>query len=215
MDIVQIGLEKLVAHCANANVMSREFMDKLRRHIEGHGYYEPLVVRKHPQKEGYFELINGHHRKLVLEEMGRSFADCVVWEVSDEQALMLLASINRLGGQDDPYRRAALLAELSDRYQQKELLKGLPDARKQLQKLLALNKPVRLAAPAVLSDLPCGMTFFVSEEQKATIEKALKQARRQVGNGGSQDKPTRGDLLVTIANIYLMGDEQNVNEETA
>jgi len=58
MDIVQIGLEKLVAHRANANVMSREFMAKLRRHIEGHGHYEPLVVRKHPQKEGYFELIN-------------------------------------------------------------------------------------------------------------------------------------------------------------
>jgi len=147
--------------------------------------------------------------------MGRSFADCVVWQLSDEQALMLLASINRLSGQDDPYRRAALLEELAGRYHEKELLKGLPDARKQLQKLLALNKPVRLSSPAVLSDLPCGMTFFVSEEQKATIEKALKQARRQVGSSGSQDKPTRGDLLVTIANIYLMGDEQNVNEETA
>jgi hypothetical protein len=120
-----------------------------------------------------------------------------------------------LGGQDDPYRRAALLAKLSARYKEKELLKDLPDARKQLQKLLALNKPVSLAAPAVLSDMPCGMTFFVSEVQKATIEKALKQVRRQVGSGGSQDKPTRGDLLVTIANIYLMGDEQDVNEETA
>jgi len=110
MKIESIPLHRLVAHLANANVMDGATLAKLRDHIERQGYYEPLVVRPYPKRAEYYEIINGHHRRRVLEQLNRSYADCVVWQISDEQALMLLATLNRLAGQDDPSRRAIGIA---------------------------------------------------------------------------------------------------------
>ena len=110
--------------------MSGEVMGKLRRHIERTGRYEPLVVRPHPAIGGAFELINGHHRKEVLESLGYAEAQCLVWDLSDAETLMLLATINRLGGEDAPGKRLGLLESLSEAMAASaaELAKFLPES---------------------------------------------------------------------------------------
>jgi len=203
MKIEKIPLYKLLAHPSNSNVMSEETLRKLRRHIEQQGFYEPLAVRCHPSKANCYQLLNGHHRKQVLEELQHQYADCVVWQVNDEQALMLLATLNRLSGQDDPYKRAELLEKLSQRIGQEELLKQLPEKREQLEKLLACRKPPEVLEPESLPELPQALTFFVSDKQKETIETSLQKVREEVGGDDPEQKMTRGDLLAVMAGGYL------------
>jgi len=198
MEIERILLEKLRGHWANANVMDKAVMAKLWHHIEQNGHYEPLVVRRHPSEKGCYQLINGHHRKLILQKLGYKEADCVVWDVGDDETLMLLGSLNRLGGRDAPKLRGRLLEELSKHYEEDELLKSLPERRRQLQKLLAINRPVEMLRPAELSDMPRALTFFVSSEQQGVIEKALRQIRREK-EGEGIDGLKRGDLLAIMA----------------
>jgi len=199
MKIVKIPLAKLYTHPANANVMSKEVLDKLRGHIEEGGNYEPLVVRDHPQKKGYFQIINGHHRKRALEQLGHADADCVVWEVSDDQTLMLLATLNRLTGQDDPQRRGALLERLSRRYEPQKLLARLPETQAQLEKLLRIIKPPQPIEPEQLGEMPQAMIFFVKGEQRKKIDQSLKKVRERYCRQTSEKKVSRGDLLELMA----------------
>ena len=139
MQVQSIKIGLLRAHPQNANVMSGEVMGKLRGHIERTGRYEPLVVRPHPAIAGAFELINGHHRKEVLESLGYAEAQCLVWDLSDAEALLLLATINRLGGEDAPGKRLGLLESLGEAMEVSaaELAKYLPEAAATLEKVLA------------------------------------------------------------------------------
>ena len=203
MQIEKIALDKLLAHPSNANVMNEETLRKLRRHIEKQGFYEPLAVRPHPAKPNCYQLLNGHHRKRVLEQLEHQYADCVVWQANDEQAFMLLATLNRLSGQDDPYKRAELLETLSQRFGQEDLLKQLPEKRAQLEKVLACRKPPEVVSPQALPEMPLAMTFFVSGEQKATIEASLRKVREEVGGDDPEQKLTKGDLLAILAEQYV------------
>jgi len=212
MNIVQIPLTKLLGHPGNANVMSEDNMAKLRSHIERHGHYEPLVVRTHPSATGYFEMLNGHHRKMVLEHLGHEQANCVVWKVSDEEALMLLATLNRLSGQDDPYKRSALLTELSQRYESKELLKQLPETREQLHKLLAIARQPEPLPPDALGEIPQAMMFFVRRDQKKLIEQALRLMAVRIAGDVGDGKLSRGDLLAVLADRVL-ADSVSIEQE--
>ena len=228
MKIVEIELGKLIAHPANANVMSEPLVKRLRKHIEQTGMYEPLVVRRHPRQAGCYELLNGHHRKGVLEQLKHERAQCVVWDVSDAQALMLLATLNRLSGRDDAHRRAELLGQLAEGCDHKRLLESLPETRKQLQKLLALREVPEPVTPDELEVMPVAMTFFVTAEQKAIVEQGLKVARESIGGDcpmgsgqgdcddsmgnfvahatrqpGHRGKLTRGDLLACMGQLVI------------
>src|SRR2546426_10816635 len=108
-----LALDRLQPHPANANVMDEERLAKLAENIEREGDYPPLVVRPHPEEQGCFEILDGHQRCDVLRRLGHKQATCYVWSCDDRTALVLLATLNRLEGQDDPLKRAQLLRELT------------------------------------------------------------------------------------------------------
>ena len=108
----QIPLDDLVAHPLNSNVMPPEYREKLVAHIRRTGRYPFLVVRAHPTEPGKYQVLDGHHRVGVLRELGHTEARCDVWDVDDREAKLLLGTLNRLEGQDQPLRRAQLLHEL-------------------------------------------------------------------------------------------------------
>ena len=78
--IQEISIELLLEHPENSNFMNTETAQKLRRHIERTGRYEPLTVRPHPSEEGEFQVINGHNRLRVLRALNCRTANCVVWK---------------------------------------------------------------------------------------------------------------------------------------
>lgn len=173
MTTQQIPLKNLHAHPLNSNVMPEPLLAKLAAHIERTGQYPPIIVRPAPTGTGY-QILDGHHRKLALERIGASTANCVIWQADDEQALLLLATLNRLQGQDDAKKRSALLNTLAQRMPLDDLAAALPEQRAHLDKLLALHKPPPAPRPPQsLADMPQAVHFFLLPDQRKKLDRKL------------------------------------------
>ena len=172
-EISEIGLERLRANPHNSNVMGERMLARLVRHIEATGRYPPIIVR--PRGDGY-EILDGHHRVEALRRLGQAAARCLVWEVDAEEALWLLATLNRLQGQDDARKRAALLRELGRRVEQTELGRRLPDSDKRLKRLREMTTAVARPRPPVPAEaMPEAVHFFLLPAQRRTLEARLKE----------------------------------------
>jgi ParB/RepB/Spo0J family partition protein len=173
--ITHIPLERLLSHPDNPNHMSRANFAKLMRGIAQAGHYEPIVVRPHPERAGYFQIINGQHRCDALRRLGYETADAVVWNVDDAQTAILLSTLNRLIGRDALDKRVALLRRLRRFMSIGELAKRLPQTRGQLERLIC-RKPPAQQAPDGANPFSVPMVFFVNEAQQNAIEEALALA---------------------------------------
>jgi len=204
--MIRIPLDHLLPHPLNANVMPPELKEKLKLHIQSSGRYPPLIVR--PLENGRFQLLDGHQRADALRELGEESAWCCVWDVSDEEALILLGTLNRLEGQDVPGRRAALIAELEAHHTLAELARLLPEDEAQLESTLRiLDMDVdgllqRLTAEAdrAAASGPQLFSFAVEPQDAPAVEEAIARA---VANLSGTNR--RGQALVLLAQKYLEG----------
>ena len=202
----RVPLSKLVAHPLNSNVMPEELREKLKAHIRQSGRYPHLVVRPHPKEPGKYELLDGHQRFSVLDELGHHDARCDIWDVDDREAKLLLATLNRLEGQDLPIRRAQLLHELLGEMSLEDLAGLLPETEKQLEELHALLEfpaddiAALLEAEADEAEkvLPRVMTFVVTPEQEELIESAVEAA-----SDGTPGRDRRARGLTNLSRQFL------------
>jgi len=173
--VCQLSMDELVDHPDNANQMSKANFTRLLGNIERSGRYEPIVVRPHPQQQGKFQIINGHHRRRALAKLGYEKADAVVWNVDDEETDILLSTLNRLTGRDILDKKIKILKRLSARRQATDLSKILPQKAKQIERLTNLKGPT-LPARQQSETMATAMVFFVSSQDKALVSKALESA---------------------------------------
>lgn len=197
-ELKEIELGKLAGHPDNPNRLSGAMMGKLAASIKRTGKYQPLVVR--PLGDGDYQIINGHHRKKVLEKMGVERAECLVWDVDEDEGRLLLMSLNRLGGSDDAGAKKRLLEKLSRKMPAGEISKLIPDSKGQVEKLVNMKK-VTLAKPREVECSVEAMVFFVDGEQKGLIEEALGEfALDENVKNGSKAKAAG---LAGICEYYL------------
>ncbi len=184
-EVVAIELGRLVPHPDNANVMSAEVMRKLRGHIARTGRYEPLLVRPHPGIRGAFQLINGHHRKEALAALGHEKASCVVWPLDDAEALLLLATVNRLGGEDAPGKRLELLEKLAAATEAgaERLAEMVPEGAAALRALLERTVHPVPAAPPSPAKMPEALTIFLQAQEKEQVLRGLRATARDLRAG--------------------------------
>ncbi|MCK4998837.1 MAG: ParB/RepB/Spo0J family partition protein [Anaerohalosphaera sp.] len=204
--ITQIPIHQLVSHPANPNEMPKTSFNKLLAHIKRSGNYEPLVVRKHPVQNGSFQILNGHHRLKALQKLQVESADCVVWDVDDDEANILLLTLNRLQGKDDIYKKAELIKQLSERFDIKHLISQLNQSRKNIEHLMRLNTSINRTAPAVPQFLT-PFVFYFDDGQKQLVEKAIAAATEpQTNSTGAQRK---AKAVAAICEKYLQTQEGN------
>jgi ParB/RepB/Spo0J family partition protein len=211
--IQSIPLEKLVAHPDNPNRMSKTNFGKLVRNVERTGRYEPMVVRPHPQRRDCFQIINGEHRYRALVKLGQKTADCIVWDIDNEQVDILLATLNRLVGTDELDKKLNLLKRLNKRMESAELAKLLPQTAKQIERLTNLKIPSR-PAEADTKSFSNPMVFFVNDTQQEVIEKALSSAGEMRSEKTRAAK--RAAALAHIAGEFLrrtMSDGRGMKED--
>jgi ParB-like nuclease domain len=204
--LLRIPLARVHPHPLNANLMPDDIAEKVARNIERQGNYPPLLVRPHPDLPGEFQLIDGEQRWRILPRIGHHEALCYVWPCDDETALLLLATINRLRGDDVPGLRSTLLAEL-DRLLPRDVLETLlPEDASAIEDALAFG---HLDTDALLADLteaaerasaggPRLISFAVTPEDEAVIERAVS-----VGSEELTGPNRRGQALADVCRRYL------------
>lgn len=213
-----VPIDDLRPHPLNSNVMPEDLREKLKAHIHRTGRYPFIVVRPHPDEPGCYQVLDGHHRVEVLRELGHTEARCDVWNVDDREAKLLLATLNRLQGQDSPIRRAQLLHELLGEMNLGDLAGLLPETDKQIEELHALLEFPAEEIAALLADeaerqekvLPRVMTFVVSPEQEELIDRAVELASD--GTAG-RDRKARG--LANLAQHFMKERDGAVLEDQA
>ena len=197
--IQAIGIDRLVANPASPNRMPRAVFAKLKSHIDRTGNYEPIVVRGHDGRAGCFEIINGAHRVEALGQLGYTSADCVEWEVDDDEMLVLSGTLNRLRGRDDLGAKSALIKRLCERFDVKQLAARLPESRKTIERLRDVEKQPPATADKAKAFLN-PVVFFLTDEQKQILNDAM-------GGGAEKDKapisaPARAQAITAICAEY-------------
>lgn len=188
----ELPIDQLDPHPSNSNVMPAGLVDKLAEQIGASGRYPPVIVR--PIGDRY-QILDGHHRVGVLRRLGHTRVQCVVWPVDEEQALLLLATLNRLSGDDDPRKRAALLNKLRETMQVSELARRLPEDAEKVRRLLALHAaPPSPQAPKPIEQMPVCLNFFLLPDQRRAVERVLAE------HGGGRERALL-DLLGIEAGV--------------
>jgi len=212
MTLRWLPLDRLDSHPENANRMSADHLEKLKGHIARTGRYEPLIVRptrnerqnsQNGQCGTRYQILNGHHRAEVLKALGHTRARCDVWDVDDDEARMLLATLNRLEGRDDPKARARLVAHLATGRSAEDLARLLPEPPDAVERLLRLAEPPpEPAPPDSLAPLPQALVFFLSEEQEVLVREALGAVDEERAAEGAA-RLGRAERLERLALWYL------------
>ena len=194
----RLPLADLIARRDNSTVMSNRARKALARQISHHGCYPALVVRKHPDHAGKYEILDGRHRAEILREFGHETARCEIWPVDPPQAEIAAATLNRLRGRQDVSRRAGQIRRIVERVGDGVAARILGVTPKAIRQQLAAGEKPAQSIPAPALDLE-PVVFHLSSEQADTLRKALKE----VGGGGLG----RGKALMkAIANRRDYGD---------
>jgi len=202
----QIPIDELRSHPLNSNVMPEDLRAKLAAHIKQSGRYPMVIVRPHPDDAGRFQILDGHHRVEVLRDLGHTDVRCDVWNVDDREAKLLLATLNRLQGQDSPIRRAQLLHELLGELSLVDLAGLLPESDKQIEELQALLQFPADDIAALLAEeakneekvLPRVITFVVTPAQEEAIDRAVELA-----SDGTLGRDRKAKGLFNLAQRFL------------
>ena len=159
-----------------------------------------------PGSSGTTRSSTGTSACFVLQQLGHDDALCFVWPCDDATALLLLATLNRLEGEDLPARRAELLTELSAILPAEELALLLPEDATAIEQTLRL---IDLDTDALLAELteaaqreaargPRLISFAVDPDDEPVIEEAIgRSASTLVGRN------RRGRALAAICRAYL------------
>lgn len=199
--VVSLPVRRLLPHPANCNRISDAGFKKLVRHIERTGQYEPIVVRRHPMRQHAWQILNGHHRVRALSRLDHTHADCVVFAADDAQALVYLATLNKLTGRDNVHKKCRLIERLCRHFTSGDLSRMLPDSRTAIEKLDGMARRQPLPKPAPDKPFLVPLTFFVTEPQHQLISEAFEKAVKDGESGTRTEK--RLLALCRIAKDYL------------
>lgn len=136
---MKLKIEQIKASELNPNLMDDKKLEKLKKLIEKENNYPPLIVNK---RDGEYRLVDGHQRLRVLKELKHTDIKVDVWEVSEEEELMLLATLNKLKGTSIVQKKEKLYKKLSE-FLDKDKIKELsPESEDFFNKLFEQKKKV-------------------------------------------------------------------------
>ncbi|RJP72735.1 MAG: hypothetical protein C4532_05510 [Candidatus Abyssobacteria bacterium SURF_17] len=195
----KLPIELLEPHPNNANRISKMFAKKLRHNIEQLGMYETLTVRPHPRENGKFEILNGNARIEALRALGASNVKCEIWKVSDSEAQLFLALLNRLRGSDVAELRMNLLFDLLREYPKEYLAAHIPETVPYLTRLESLGEEPEKAheeLQALGTDIVI-VNYYLTAEQHRVVTTALDTVSQRFGLSDSSE------ALAKLASLYL------------
>jgi hypothetical protein len=185
-----------------ATIGTGHWRQTLHAWIARTGRYEPLVVRPCDASppQGY-EIIHGHGRWRVLRELGHEKVACVVWEVTELEALLYAATMNRVRGREVARKRLALLREIRRRAKKDVHVKDINEENggandlyrwmgerlgqraEVLHRVLSSETRHPTAPAPTAAAMKEAFTVFLLPEEKRRLVAKLREADPDVGRG--------------------------------
>lgn len=175
-------------------VIQDDAMNEMAESVRQFGVLVPAMVR--PRAEGGYELISGHRRKLASTLAGKDSLPCIVRDLSDDEAIIVMVDANLQREQLLPSEKAKAYKMKLDAMKRKagrptkensdqvgpnlgkrsnqELADQSPDSKTQIQRYIRLNNLV----PEIMSMVDNGqiamtpaveLSYIPQEEQKMVL----------------------------------------------
>ncbi len=182
----------------NANQCSPEIEEKIRSNMAKSGFCPALMVRKSGK---YYTIIDGHHRLKVAKKLGWTELPCQIVEANEDEAGLLLLTLNRLRGEDNLQKRAVLIQDLLSTFDKTTLSQLIPESETDIDELLTLlsfeadkvKEQIKQLFEQQEGNLPVTFTFLMPKEKAEIVQSALD----------AFNQPDRSDSLYEICSHYL------------
>ncbi|MDA8335038.1 MAG: ParB/RepB/Spo0J family partition protein [Peptococcaceae bacterium] len=208
MEVRDIPLEQLREAPWNPNEMDEATLRRLANSLGRFGAVLPLVVR--PIEDGY-EVIGGNQRLVVCRQENMNTVPCVLVNLDDVQARLLAQALNRVRGEDDINRKAALVKQILSELPEEDVLAILPETASSLQALASLGQQTAGSLAAALSAWEKAkavklerVSFALDGDQIDVVEEAIDEALSQIDDEGPN---RRGAALALICTQWLGGSD--------
>ncbi len=195
----------------NPNEADEGTLRRLGASLERFGVVVPLVVRSVGDA---YEVLSGNQRLKVLRGQGPTTAPCVEIQADDARARLLAQALNRVHGEDDLNRKAALVKDILAAMSAEEAAAVLPDTAEALRGLAS----IREANAASLAEQVSGWaaverakaesglhvtSFSLSAAQKDAVERAVGLMLPRLGT--THDPNRRGIALAEVCREWAAG----------
>jgi len=130
MEVVTVEIDTLKPAHYNPRQISKQELAKLIKSIKQFGFVDPALVRKADNM-----IVGGHQRIRAARELGLKEVPVIYLDVSENDAKLLNIALNKISGDWEEEKLAALLAELKTMDDIDELLTGFDED--ELDQLLA------------------------------------------------------------------------------
>jgi ParB family chromosome partitioning protein len=208
VEVRDIPLEQLREAPWNPNEMDEATLRRLANSLGRFGAVLPLVVR--PIEDGY-EVIGGNQRLVVCRQENMNTVPCVLVNLDDVQARLLAQALNRVRGEDDINRKAALVKQILSELPEEDVLAILPETASSLQALASLGQQTAGSLAAALSAWEKAkavklerVSFALDGDQIDVVEEAIDEALSQIDDEGPN---RRGAALALICTQWLGGSD--------
>jgi hypothetical protein len=157
LSIVDLPLDAIDENPWNPNAMDDRTFEAETESVLLYGFVDPITVRRHPDEPGRWQIIDGAHRKRVIDQLAASGlpsgaapslrqivegrrVPCVVLDLSDAWAKKLTIILNETRGRATPVKLGELLSDLATSMGKDDLLKALPYTQGQIDDLISLGQ---------------------------------------------------------------------------
>ncbi len=206
MEIRHLALGQLVKAPFNPNRMDAPMRKRLDESYDRFGMVQNLVARQISKDK--YEVLSGNQRLALLAERSITEAPCVIVDVNDAQARLLMQALNRVQGDDDIGLKAELIREVLQTIDQETVLSLLPESAESLAALSSLGE-VDMAEHLQAWDKAQAarlshMTFQLSREQVDLVDEVMETAMAGVSDDVERTNPNkRGNALYHLCRAYM------------
>jgi len=177
MEIRKLKIKDIVPNKYNSNKMNESQLNHLIAEFKRIGYLSPILVRP---KGDRFEVVGGAHRLRAAGIAGMTEIECVVKEMTDDEAKVTGINLNRVHGEDDPEKLAELLKELKGSFDISELSGLINMSEKELESFdLILDLPDAEELDEKPEPEKFRYSFNLTSEQDNSFIKALRYTKIQ------------------------------------
>lgn len=205
MKVVDIAIDKLREAPWNPNRMDEPMLARLTKSIKRYGLVENLVVRS--TANGAYEVLSGNQRLRILRHAGFAEVTCVVVDLTEADARLLVQALNRIRGEDDLGLRAELVREILHTLPVEVVAAVLPETINSLQAMSSMGKDTIAAYIQNWQQTKAArlrhLQFQLTESQLVMVQKALALILQRLDQTQPENPNARGNALYILAKAYL------------